>query len=73
MTRQSIASYDECIRLVSNVKEPYFLRGNAKSGKKDFHGAKQDYDQAIKFKDKPFLSMRSHEKAKFIPNIHYPV
>ena len=70
---KAINSYDECIRLVSNVKEPYFLRGNAKSRKKDFHGAKQDYDQAIKFKDKPFLSMRSHEKAKYIPNIHYPV
>ena len=54
---KAIASYDLCINLTAErVSEPYFLRGNAKAEMRDFSGAKQDYDLAVKNKDKPYLN-----------------
>ena len=69
----AINCYDDCIRLVPDVSELYFLRGNAKAEKKDYHGAKLDYDLAIENQDRPHLSLRSHSNIRFNPNIHYPI
>ena len=70
---KALNSYEECIRLVPDVNELYFLRGNVKAEKKDYHGAKLDYDLAFENKDRPYLSMRSQTNIRVNPNIHYPV
>ena len=60
---KAISSYDQCIDLSpEGVSEPYFLRGNAKAEMRDFSGAKQDYDLAVKHKDKPYFNMAPDTK-----------
>ena len=44
---EAIGNYDRCIQLASDVREPYFLRGNAKAALRDYLGAKEDYDFAL--------------------------
>ena len=70
---EAINNYDECVRLVPDISELYFLRGNAKAEKKDYHGAKLDYDLAVANQDRPYFSMRSQTNIRFNPNLHYPV
>ena len=70
---KALDCYDECIKLVPDVSELYFLRGNVKAEKKDYRGAKLDYDLAVENKDKPYLSTRSQTNIIFNPSIHYPV
>ncbi len=54
---QAITAYDNCIELASDIGEPYFLRGNAKSEAKLYRDAIEDYGQAMAHKDQPFLSL----------------
>ncbi len=70
---EAISCYDDCVRLVPDVSELYFLRGNAKAEKKDYHSAKLDYDLAVANQDKPYFSMRSQTNIRFNLNINYPV
>lgn len=44
--RDAIESYGRCIELAGDVREPYLLRGNARSEIQDYAGALQDYDSA---------------------------
>ena len=70
---EAINCYDDCVRLVPDVSELYFLRGNAKAEKKDYHSAKLDYDLAVANQHRPYFSMRSQTNIRFNPNLHYPV
>ena len=53
---EAVTFYDKCIELAPRVSETYLLRGNAKAELGDYGGAKEDYDQAIRYKDRPFLN-----------------
>lgn len=52
---KAIEWYGRCIELEPAVREPYFLRGNAKAMKQDYAGAKRDYDLAVDRSDRPSL------------------
>ena len=71
----AIASYDRCIDLASDVSETYFLRGNAKAEIRDYERAKQDYDLAVYYKSRPYLSINSNlaHKTVFNPIIFQPL
>ncbi len=43
---KAIESYGRCIELAGDVREPYFLRGNARAEIRDYAGALDDYDSA---------------------------
>ena len=43
---EAIESYGRCIELAGDVREPYFLRGNARTEIRDYAGALEDYDSA---------------------------
>ena len=47
--RRSLIAYDECIRLDPDRWRTHYLRGNAKAQNKDYSGAKDDYDVALRF------------------------
>ena len=49
---QAINNYDKCISLAQDVSEVYYLRGNAKAEMRKYLDAKEDYDLAIRFKDR---------------------
>ena len=53
---KAVECYDRCIQLEPDVREPYFLRGNAKATKQDYAGAKQDYNLAVDRSDRPYLN-----------------
>ena len=50
----AIESYDRCIQLDPDVREPYFLRANAKAASQDYSGAKADYDLALDRGARPY-------------------
>lgn len=43
---EAIESYGRCVELAGDVREPYFLRGNARAEIQDYAGALEDYDSA---------------------------
>lgn len=61
-SEEAIASFDKAIQinngwLQSSIFEAYFLRGNVRSDRGDYRGAKTDYDAAISFKPKQNLGV----------------
>ena len=50
----AIENYNKSIEIVPDVREPYFLRGNAKAAMQDYRSAKKDYDQAIARNNHPY-------------------
>ena len=45
---EAIENYGRCIELVADVREPYFLRGNARAEIQDYEGTLKDYHSAQK-------------------------
>ena len=43
---EAINNYGKCIEHAKDIREPYFLLGNAKAAAKDYDGALKDYDLA---------------------------
>ena len=54
---EAIESYNKCIQLEPDVREPYFLRGNAKAERQDYLGAKKDYDLALARNARPYHNL----------------
>ena len=54
----AIEAYTDCIGQALDVCEPYFLRGNSRASLGSHQEAVQDYDRAIKNKDRPYLHSR---------------
>ena len=54
---EAIETYDRCIQLDPNVREPYFLRGNAKAARQDFTGAREDYNLALARSARPYHNL----------------
>ena len=69
----AVSNYTKCIDLAPDVSESYFLRGNAKAELGDFSGAKEDYDQAIVNKDRPFLNWKEQTPTDANQFIHWPL
>ena len=57
---KAIGCYDRRIQHESDIREPYFLRGNVKAEKQDYVGARQDYDLAVDRSDKPYSNWRTN-------------
>lgn len=64
---QAIAGYDKCIELEPQVSETYFLRGNAKAEMKNYEGAMQDYELALRSENRPLLNLPSNIRVTFNP------
>ena len=64
---QAIAGYDKCINLDPQVSETYFFRGNAKAEMKNYEGAIQDYNLALRSENRPLLNLPSNIGLSFNP------
>ena len=67
---KAVENYNRCIKLEPEVRELYFLRGNAKAEMKDYDGAKQDYDSAIVHGGRPYLNRRVNVPLVNDPDFH---
>ena len=65
--QQAIDSYDKCINLEPQVSETYFFRGNAKAEMKNYEGAIQDYNLALRSENRPLLNLPSNIRISFNP------
>ena len=62
---EAIRFYGECMNIVPEVSEPYFLRGNAWTGAKEYERAIQDYTSAIQLGDLTFIDFSSDRALDF--------
>ena len=64
---QAIACYDKCADLVPSVSQIYYLRGNAKAETRNYEGAIEDYDLALRSSDRSLLNLPSNIRIPFNP------
>ena len=64
---QAITRYDKCVDLAPGVSQIYFMRGNAKAEMKDYEGAIEDYDSALRSDNRPLLNLPSNIRMPFNP------
>ena len=62
---EAIRFYSECVNFDPGVSEPYFLRGNAWTGLKEYERAIQDYTCAIQLEDRTFIDFGSDRALDF--------
>ena len=71
--RNAVNSYDRCISLDEDASEQYVLRGNAKTELGDYSGAELDFDLAIRYRHRPFLTWKQASNRVVSPMLSWSI
>lgn len=69
----AVSSLKRCIELDRDACEPYFLKGNAWTELENYDKALQDFNLAIRYRDRFFLSWERDKLRKISPVVYWPL
>ena len=69
----AVSSLERCIELDSDACEPYFLKGNAWTELENYNKALQDFNLAIRYRDRFFLSWDRDKRREISPVVCWPL